>query len=71
MKELSILLVDDHQIIIDGIKALIDSQQGLKVIGESSNGKQALEFLKLMPVNVVLMDIDMSVMNGIEATRKN
>lgn len=39
MKELSILLVDDHQIIIDGIKALIDNQQGLKVIDESSNGK--------------------------------
>jgi len=70
MKEVSILIVDDHQIIIDGIKSLLHDQDEFRVAGEACNGKEAIEFLKLFPVNIVLLDIDMPVMNGIEATKK-
>lgn len=70
MKEVNILLVDDHQIIIDGIKSLINDQEGFCIKGEACNGQEAIDFLKLIPVHVVLMDIDMPVMNGIEATKK-
>ena len=70
MKEVSILIVDDHQIIIDGIRSLLRDQPDLKVIGESCNGKEAVDFLALLHADIVLMDIDMPLMNGIDATRK-
>ena len=69
MKELNILLVDDHQIIIDGLLLLINSVEGMKVIGDANNGKEAIELLKVLDADVVLMDIDMPVMNGIDATK--
>ena len=69
MKELNILLVDDHQIIIDGLLLLINSVEGMKVIGNANNGKEAIELLKVLDADVVLMDIDMPVMNGIDATK--
>ncbi len=69
MKELNILLVDDHQIIIDGLTALINSIEGMKVIGDANNGKEAIELLKVLDADVVLMDIDMPVMNGLDATK--
>lgn len=69
MKELSVLLVDDHQIIIDGLRSLVNSVEGLKVIGEANNGKEAIELLKILDADVVLMDIDMPVMNGLDATK--
>ncbi len=70
MDEISVLIVDDHQIIVDGIKSLLKDQEGIKVVGDSSNGKEAIDFLHLIHADVVLMDIDMPVMNGIEATRQ-
>lgn len=69
MKELNILLVDDHQIIIDGLQALVNSVDGMRVIGDANNGKEAVEILKILDVDVVLMDIDMPVMNGLDATK--
>ena len=69
MKELSILLVDDHQIIIDGLRSLVNSVDGLSVIGEANNGKEAIELLQVLDADVVLMDIDMPVMNGLDATK--
>ncbi|MCF6170649.1 MAG: response regulator transcription factor [Bacteroidales bacterium] len=69
MKELNILLVDDHQIIIDGLRALVNSVEGMHVIGDANNGKEAIEMLKVLDADVVLMDIDMPVMNGLDATK--
>lgn len=69
MKELRILLVDDHQIIIDGLRSLVNSIDGMQVIGDANNGKEAIDLLKILDVDVVLMDIDMPVMNGLDATK--
>ena len=69
MKDLNILLVDDHQIIIDGLRLLVNSVEGMTVIGDANNGKEAIELLKVLDADVVLMDIDMPAMNGLDATK--
>jgi len=69
MNEIKILLVDDHQIRIDGIKSLLDNVENIKVAGEANNGMEALNTLKVLTVDLVLMDIDMPKMNGIDATK--
>jgi DNA-binding NarL/FixJ family response regulator len=70
MKRISILLADDHQLILDGLNALLKERQDILVAGEAKNGRDALSLVKLLEPDVVLMDIDMPVMNGIEALRE-
>jgi two-component system nitrate/nitrite response regulator NarL len=62
------MLVDDHQIVLDGLKALIDDADGFECVAVANNGKVAIDMLKLFKVDVVLMDINMPVMDGMEAT---
>ena len=69
MRQIKILLVDDHQIIIDGIKSLLDNVENVKVAGEANNGLEAINTLKVLAVDIVLMDIDMPKMNGIDAAK--
>lgn len=69
MKEIRLLLVDDHQVITDGLKSLLNNQQGMRVASTASHGKEALEIIKILGIDVVLMDIDMPVMNGLDATK--
>jgi DNA-binding NarL/FixJ family response regulator len=68
-KEINVLLVDDHQIIIDGLQSLIENAEGIRVISQANNGREALGILKILDVDVVLMDIDMPVMNGLDAAK--
>jgi len=70
MEIIKVLITDDHQIIVDGIKSILSNIDGIEVIGEANNGRRAIELIQLLPVNIVLMDIDMPVMNGIEATKR-
>ena len=64
------LLADDHTILRAGLRMMLDAQPDIEVVGEASDGKQALaEALRLQP-DLVLMDITMPEMNGIEATRQ-
>ena len=64
-----IFIVDDHQMLIDGIKALLRKEKHLQFVGESNNGMEALQFVRTHPVDLVMTDISMPGMNGIELTR--
>jgi DNA-binding NarL/FixJ family response regulator len=65
-----IIIVDDHLIFRQGLKSLITVEKIANVIGEASNGKEFIELLSNHKPDLVLMDIDMPHMNGMEATRK-
>ena len=65
-----VLLVDDHQLILDGLKSLLKESDNLVVAGEANNGREAIRLLDILNVDVVLMDIDMPVMNGIDALKE-
>lgn len=65
-----ILLADDHKIIRDGLRTLIENQSHMEVVGEAENGRKAVDMtLELVP-DVVVMDVTMADLNGIEATRQ-
>ncbi len=69
-----ILIVDDHQVVLDGIQSMLEQEEDISIAGKSMNGTDALEFLKTNPVDVALIDINMPGMDGIElckAIRKN
>lgn len=70
MKKPDIIIVDDHLIFRQGLKSLITSENFASVIGEASNGKEFIELLSHLKPDLVLMDIDMPHMNGMEATQK-
>jgi DNA-binding NarL/FixJ family response regulator len=63
-------VVDDHTIVRDGICALLGLAADIEVVGEASNGKEALEMVKKLRPDVVLMDIAMPIMDGLEATNR-
>src|SRR5215467_6869173 len=65
-----ILVVDDHTVVRMGLKAMIDSQPGMQVIGEASNGPQAVELFRRLAPDVVLMDLRLPGMSGIQATKE-
>ncbi len=69
MSQIKILLVDDHNIIINGLRSLLEDVDDIIVVSHATNGHKALEIVKSVTVDVVLMDIDMPGMNGIEATK--
>jgi len=70
MKKISILLVDDHELFRKGIKSLIENESDLEVIGMASNGKEALNKLEQISPDIILLDISMPVMTGIELAKK-
>jgi DNA-binding NarL/FixJ family response regulator len=65
-----ILIVDEHAMVREGLHLLLDMQDDMEVIGEASNGRQALEAAHELKPDIVLMDITMPELNGIDATRK-
>lgn len=70
MSKINVLLTDDHQIIIDGLKSLLKNSDEIIVAAEANNGREALRILGLLSIDVLLMDIDMPIMNGIEALKE-
>jgi len=70
MKKIRVLIVDDHTLVRDGIRSLLALLADVEVVGEASNGKEALEKIKELVPDVVLMDLAMPVMGGLEATRR-
>jgi len=69
-RDVKILLVEDHEIVRKGLHELIDGCSGWKVCGEARNGKEAVEKTLALNPDVVVIDLLMPVMNGIEATKR-
>lgn len=69
-KKYTIIIVDDHQLFRDGLKFVLSQIDDIEVIGEAENGKKCLELLETKKPDLILMDISMPEMNGIEATAK-
>ena len=70
MSKLRVLIVDDHGIVRAGIRSLLEDDTSREVVGEAEDGKEAIEKAKQLKPDLVLMDIAMPEMNGIEATRR-
>jgi len=66
--KINILIVDDHQIVIDGIKSLLKNENNIEVIGEVLNAKDAMNFIASNKVSLVITDINMPGMTGVELT---
>ncbi len=65
-----ILLADDHTIVRQGLKLILSAHSDLEVVGEAANGKEAIELAAKLKPDIVLMDVAMPELNGIEATRR-
>ena len=65
-----IIIADDHQMFIDGAKALLRNEREIKIVGEALNGVQLLSLLEKESTDIVLLDVNMPEMDGIEATAK-
>jgi len=70
MGKVRVLVVDDHPVVQEGLVRLLDSEPGLECVGVASNGKEAVEMTRKLQPDVVLMDIAMPKMDGIEATKQ-
>jgi NarL family two-component system response regulator LiaR len=68
MRDISVLFADDHVITREGIRRLLDDERGLTVIGEASDGEEVVQMVTEMKPDVVIMDIAMPRLNGINAT---
>lgn len=68
--KLRLLLVDDHKLFRDGLRSMIEPQRGMEIVGEARDGQSAVALAHELKPDVVLMDVSMPELNGIEATRK-
>lgn len=69
-KHITVLLAEDHTVVREGLKTLLEAEGDIKVIGEADNGRQAVERARKLRPAVVVMDIAMPLLNGLEATRQ-
>ena len=69
-EKLRILLADDHQMLRDGLRLLIDAQPNMRVVGEAANGREALLKTREVSPDLVVMDLSMPEMNGLDATQR-
>jgi two-component system, NarL family, response regulator NreC len=70
MKKVRIILADDHTVMRAGLRTLLERQPGLEVVGEAEDGRQTVELACAHVPDVVVMDIAMPILNGVEATRR-
>lgn len=68
--ELKIVLADDHQILRDGLRNMLNNCMGFSVVGEATNGREAVKLCEQLNPDVVIMDIAMEGLNGVEATSR-
>lgn len=67
---IKVLIIDDHNVVRAGMRMLLESDPELEIIGEGENGKQAIELAEALKPDVILMDVTMPVMDGVEATKR-
>ena len=70
MKRIRILLADDHAVVRQGFKMILGAQPDMEIVGEAGNGREAVELADKLKPDVVVMDVAMPELNGIEATRR-
>lgn len=70
MRTITVLLAEDHHLVREALRALLDEQDGLEVIGQAQNGNEALERARSLQPDIVVMDISMPHLNGLEATER-
>ncbi|MEY2429719.1 MAG: hypothetical protein QOJ40_2604 [Verrucomicrobiota bacterium] len=70
MKRITVLLAEDHQLVREGFRALLKHESDIEVIGEAETGRQAVQLVRKLRPAVVVMDIGMPLLNGLEATRQ-
>jgi DNA-binding NarL/FixJ family response regulator len=67
MRPITILLADDHTIVRDGLRALLNLEKDMQVVGEAANGHQAVAFASKLVPDIVVMDLAMPLLNGLDA----
>jgi len=70
VKPIRVLLADDHQTVRDGLRMIVNAEPDMEVIGEAADGHEVLERAKVLKPDVIIMDISMPGLNGLNATRK-
>jgi len=70
MKRIRILLADDHAVVRAGFKMILSAQADMEIVGEAGNGREAVELAEELKPDIVVMDVAMPELNGIEATRR-
>jgi len=65
-----VLLVDDHMLVLDGLQARLELEADINIVGTAANGLEALEKAKVLSPDLVLMDVSMPILNGLEATKR-
>jgi DNA-binding NarL/FixJ family response regulator len=67
---IKILLVDDHKVLRDGLRSILDSMNDIEIVGEAENGFEAIDIARALVPDVIVMDIGMKGLNGLDATRE-
>jgi len=70
MEKIKVLLAEDHKVVREGTRRLLESQSDLEVVGEASDGVEAVELAKKLKPEIIIMDVSMPRLNGIEATKQ-
>ncbi|HKW29739.1 MAG TPA: response regulator transcription factor [Verrucomicrobiae bacterium] len=70
MKKLRVLLADDHKMVREGLRLLIDNQPDMHVAGEAANGREVLQLVRELKPDIVVMDLSMPELNGLQATER-
>ncbi|MDX2194811.1 MAG: response regulator transcription factor [Cytophagales bacterium] len=70
MNDIHIIITDDHRLVRDGIKSLLQNEPGIKVIAEAENGEELMHLLTTITPDILLIDLTMPKLNGIQATEK-
>ena len=70
MQKITVLIADDHMVMRQGLRALLQTERDIEIVGEADTGRQAVRLAKALKPDVVLMDVAMPELNGLEATRQ-